>query len=72
MEIKSCPFCGNDAAMLYRNYSHKTRTYFVWMECEVCGAKSKTFASEDDPVDNNWETNGCYRAIAAWNRRAGT
>lgn len=72
MELKVCPFCGQDAATLYRTYSFRTKTYFTWVECDVCGAKSKSTASDDDPAnDNAWNNLACRKAAAAWNRRSG-
>lgn len=71
MEFKACPFCGQDAATLYRNYSGRLRKYFVWVECDTCGARSKATAEDSDPADENWESAECRRVVGAWNMRAG-
>lgn len=71
MKLKNCPFCGSDEITLNRNYNHHTRTYFTWVECDMCGAKSKSKASPDDPADENWDNLACRKASVAWNTRAG-
>lgn len=72
MELKCCPFCGQDASVIYRNYSARLRKYFVWVECEACGARSKASTSDDDPADNDeWSNTACRRCTASWNMRAG-
>lgn len=71
MELKSCPFCGQDAANIYRNYSYKTRRYFVWVECEFCGARSKSTCSDTDPVNDDWNSFPCKKAANSWNVRCG-
>lgn len=70
-ELRACPFCGQDAAALYRNYSNRAKKYFTWAECDVCGARSKAVTSNDDPAENDeWANLACRKAIAAWNMRA--
>lgn len=69
MELKHCPFCGNGPATLYSTYSYKTRKYFIWAECDLCGARSKAVASSDDPVETKWEDFFCRKVAAAWNMR---
>lgn len=71
MEIRNCPFCGSSDITLYRNYNYKIKNYFVWAECECCGAKSKSFTSYDAPEDSEWDNVACCKAINAWNRRSG-
>lgn len=72
MKLKVCPFCGQDTAVLYRNYSYRTKTYFTWVECDACGARSKAATSNDDPAkDDAWDNSACRRASAAWNMRSG-
>lgn len=70
--LKQCPFCGNNKAAMYRNYSSGYRKYFVWVECDVCGAKTKAAMSYSDPAgDDDWDNAACGKARAAWNLRAG-
>lgn len=71
VELKSCPFCGQDTANIYRNYSSNARTYFVWIECEFCGAKSKSICSYKDPADDDWDSLPCRKAAKSWNTRCG-
>lgn len=66
--IKTCPHCGGSAC-LNANYSYKTRSYFVFVKCDICGATGKTYTSADDPAGYGWNTAACNDAIAAWNLR---
>ncbi len=69
MEIKTCPFCGGRAC-LNSNYSYKTRSYFVFVKCNVCNAQSKPYYSPDEPEKVGWKNDSCNDAIEAWNLRA--
>lgn len=66
--IKTCPHCGGSACLNY-SYSYKTRSYFVYVKCDICGATGKTYKSAEDPAANGWNTTACNDAIAAWNLR---
>ena len=66
--ILECLHCGG-AAYLNSNYSYKTRAYFVFVKCDVCGATGKTARSENEPAEDNWQSPPCESAIAAWNLR---
>lgn len=66
--IKKCPFCGG-VACLSSNYSYKTRSYFVYVKCDICGGQGKTYRSEGDPAAESWANVACYDAINAWNMR---
>ena len=70
-KLRACPFCGQDATALYTNYSNRSKKFFVWAECDVCGARSKAVTSNDDPEDVSWDNVACRKAIAAWNVRTG-
>ena len=71
MELKACPFCGQDAAVLCSNYSRRVRKYFSWAECGVCGGRSKSATSDDDPAsDDAWDNDACRKVAIAWNMRA--
>ena len=71
-ELKQCPFCGNNNASVYRNYNSGCRKYFVWVECDVCGAKTKAATPYSDPAENDgWDNAACRKVCAAWNLRAG-
>ena len=67
--IKPCPHC-NGAAYLNGNYSYKTRSYFIFVKCDICGATGKTTNSQEDPAAEEWQSDACESAIAAWNLRA--
>ena len=67
--IKPCQHC-NGVAYLNANYSYKTRSYFVFVKCEVCGATGKTTSSKEDPQAEDWQSEACERALEAWNLRA--
>lgn len=66
--MKSCPFCGGHAC-LYANYSYKARSYFVFVKCEICGARGKTFISKEDPAEVGWNNEACNDAVEAWTMR---
>lgn len=67
--IKPCPHC-NGATYLNANYSYKTRSYFIFVKCDVCGATGKTTTSQEDPAAEEWQSEACETAITAWNLRA--
>ena len=66
--IKPCPFCGGTAC-LNSNYSYKTRAYFVYVKCDVCRARAKTYLSREEPDTVDWDNIACNDAINAWNMR---
>jgi len=68
MNIKACPHCGATAC-LTSNYSYKTRTYFVFVKCDICGAQGKIYNSKEEPAAANWDNTACNDAINAWNLR---
>lgn len=67
--IKPCPFCSG-AACLNANYSYRTRSFFVFVKCEICGGQGKAFTDSNDPEDSNWNDAACNSAVDAWNMRA--
>lgn len=66
--LKACPFC-NGAGILTQNYSYKTRSYFVFVKCQLCTAQSKCYSSGTDAEADDWQNEACEKAIAAWNTR---
>lgn len=66
--IEFCPHCGGTAC-LNQNYSYKTRSFFVFVKCDICGATGKTYHSNDDAAEAGWNNAPCNDAIAAWNMR---
>lgn len=67
-DLKKCPFCGEEAD-LWRNFGRYG--YFVYVECSICSAKSKSYKFPGELTDD-WETTiAARRATDAWNRRAG-
>lgn len=66
--IKPCPHCGG-TALLNANYSYKTRSYFVFVKCEICGATGKTTTSQEEPAAAGWNNPACNTAIEGWNMR---
>lgn len=67
-QLKRCPHCGG-SAYLHANYSYKTRGYFVFVKCDVCGATGKAYTSPDNPAASDWANQTCDDAAAAWNLR---
>ena len=69
MELKYCPHCGGEAE-LYRNYSRRAGSYFVFVKCSMCGSQGKIYNTEEDPERTGWEDNtACQSAVRAWNMR---
>ena len=68
MKIKKCPHCGGDAYIV-RRHDYRKGIYFVFCQCDICGACGKTFAGDMDPALENWSTNECVSAVNAWNMR---
>lgn len=66
--IKPCPHCGG-VACLNSNYSYKTRSYFIFVRCDICGSTGKTTCSEENPAADEWQSDACERALQAWNMR---
>lgn len=70
MIIKTCPHCGGSAC-LNANFSYKTRSYYIFVKCDICGAHGKTYCSTENPAMENWDNVQCKDAINAWNMRNG-
>ena len=68
MKIDTCPHCGGTAC-LNANYSYKTRSYFTFVKCDICGAQGKAYSSPDEPAQQEWNNSSCVDAIKAWNMR---
>ena len=66
--MKPCPHCGGTAC-LHANYSYKIRSYFVYVKCDICHAQAKSYRSEEDPTEADWQNAACIDAIKAWNMR---
>ncbi len=66
--ILPCPHCGGSAC-LNSNYSYKSRSYFVYVRCDICGAQAKSYSSETAPASEQWDNVPCADAINAWNMR---
>lgn len=60
-EVKPCPFCGGKALA---DCNYGKHGFFVFVSCQVCGARSKCFAASNLKPNEFWE-----QAIKAWNRR---
>lgn len=66
--LKKCPFC-NGNAFLQGRFNYKQRSYFVCAKCNICGAQGKTYTSEEDPEEVDWNNSACNEAVTAWNMR---
>ena len=67
MRLRRCPFCGGKANTMW-NYSGGF--YYIRVRCNVCEAQGKSYKSEENPTDNEWDTFECRMAASAWNMRA--
>lgn len=66
MELKPCPFCGGEAAMVKQRRSGRTRDIVnAFVRCKSCGARSKNVSSLH-VAERNLEA----YAAKSWNRRA--
>ena len=70
MKLLNCPHC-NGPAYLQQNYSWKWKCYFVFAKCDLCGAQGKICKSDEDAVEEDWNTEACQQAAMAWNMRNG-
>ena len=65
-EIKTCPHCGGSAVLAV---NPSKCGYFIFVQCEICGARGKTCRDSKDPELYDFDTTGCDKAIKAWNMR---
>ena len=69
MKIKRCPFCGSKADLI-QQYNDRLKTYFLRVECQMCGARGGTTSTKEDVNNDNWQENKhCKKAVALWNNR---
>lgn len=70
MELKRCPFCGDIAKQAYSVGKYGA---FGFVECDLCGNKTKTVKLiEPYKFDNEkefWQQSAWGGAFRAWNRR---
>lgn len=69
-DLKQCPFCAGDAD-LQRSWSSKHQAYFVYVRCDICHIRGKSFRCLSDPQDNGFTDEASQRARKAWNMRHG-
>lgn len=77
-EPKPCPFCGSTSVAYRYNGSrimrHDGPLYFFWIECELCGARTKAFTEPSAELPSGEEiwgkSHALQKAKAAWNRRS--
>ncbi len=68
-KLRPCPHCGGIAS-LKTNYAPRRQVFFVYAECEICGARGKTYRTPTDPATDTDGTKATHNnAIAAWNMR---
>lgn len=67
IKVRRCPFCGGKASLKY-NYSNSR--YYIRVSCYVCEAQGKSYKSNENPNDSDWDSFECQEAIHAWNLRA--
>lgn len=73
MDLKQCPFCGGDAGYRHR-WSKKGNCWFVFVECSVCGTKTKPqFLNNADLLSSRKMSEEaairCDRVANLWNTR---
>lgn len=70
--IRECPFCGatDDAVILQRRVNAMNDVRYVYVECQCCGARTRTksiFDDEEQPETGYSDSE--KRVIYAWNMR---
>ena len=67
-ELKPCPFCGSECTVTWTEGKYGK---FAFIECDLCGARSKAFGNVIDKRDERlfWDQPAFTKAIKAWNRR---
>lgn len=66
-ELKPCPFCGGEAVAYTQGGRYGL---FAWLECDFCGAKTKTVTSELSANNPEFQESSVMRRLSiAWNRR---
>lgn len=70
MTIMDCPFCGGEAGLAYKAAKAVRKSGIVFVRCNVCGAQTRVFES-DNPEWYEWENTACRYAVDAWNQRRG-
>lgn len=72
IKLKTCPFCGNDALLTYNTGKYGA---FCYVECELCGARSKTKLLPRKPnefyrnQEEFWEQDEFEVVAKLWNIR---
>lgn len=68
-KVKSCPFCGSDEIMLKYNGSRHGRFYY--MECDVCGGRTRGICVPTKELDglDEWNNDAAAKVERLWNRR---
>lgn len=71
--LDKCPFCGEVKEIYLNQRTCRPRYggYLVYVACELCGAQTKPFYSDDDAEERDWSNVACRKAVNAWNRRVG-
>lgn len=76
LNLCRCPFCGGRPIAVRTVCSGTEDIYLVYIECEVCGARTKPYryARENEEYKDDFgylypEDWGCSKAISAWERR---
>ena len=68
---ENCPFCGGEPILMYQ-FSAKRRCYFGWVECQSCGARTRTKEVYGEPGDDGFYGQGAYQRLwYLWSRRDG-
>lgn len=66
-KLESCPFCGGEARFWTKGGRFG---YFAWVECDICGGRTKTVSSEFEVNDERYMQSTQTQVLkAAWNRR---
>lgn len=64
--LKKCPHCGGEARQ-HIDHNKEMGTSFIYIKCEVCGARGKTTSYKDDDISKILPAR--QMVAAAWNAR---
>ncbi len=53
-ELKPCPFCGGNAAVLMVKKSRFTKNVFFYVKCRVCRASTSVECTKEEATEK-WE-----------------
>ena len=66
IEIRNCPHCGGESEV---SWNFGKLGYFVWIECSMCGCRTKAYSYGQCLPKDYRNTRGVERLANTWNKR---